>query len=90
MADHHYQDCAGANAYKVSAVTSQLALPAGYSATQDAARSVGPTGTAAPGCATDPGVQRVTLHVSSGDNRASEQLTIVLRRPCDVSMSVCT
>ena len=78
----NYKPCAAANAYQVSAVVNQLSLPNGYSATQDAAKSVGPTGTAAAGCASDTGVQQVTLHVSSGDDRASEQLTIVLRKPC--------
>jgi Tfp pilus assembly protein PilV len=33
-------------------------------------------------CATDTGVQRVSLTVGSIDGRASEQLDVVLRKPC--------
>jgi prepilin-type N-terminal cleavage/methylation domain-containing protein len=74
VADHHYQACAGADAYKVSSVMSQLALPSGYIPTQDAARSVDATGTAASGCVTDTGIQQVTLQ---------------LRKPCDPSVTPC-
>jgi type II secretory pathway pseudopilin PulG len=87
---NHYQNCAATNGYKVGAVTSQLALPGGYSATQDAAKSIDSTGIVADGCSSDTGIQQVTLRVSSGDNRSSEQLTIVLRRPCDPSVAPCT
>jgi type II secretory pathway pseudopilin PulG len=34
---------------------------------------------------TDPGYQRVTLTVSSQDNRAAETLDLILRLPCDKS-----
>jgi Tfp pilus assembly protein PilV len=34
------------------------------------------------GCTTDPGVQRVSLHVWSEDNRADETLDVIIRKPC--------
>lgn len=33
-------------------------------------------------CSTDTGVQQVTLQVRSNDGRATEKLTIVIRKPC--------
>lgn len=81
----NYKPCAATDAYQVPAVMSRLSLPAGFTATQDAAKAVGPTG-ALTGCATDTGIQQVTLHVSSADHRATESLTIVLRDPCDPSV----
>jgi type II secretory pathway pseudopilin PulG len=82
----NYQPCAGADYY-----TNHISfpLPSGYTATQDAARSVGPMG-ATSTCTTDTGVQQVTLHVVSADGRASEGLTVVLRRPCDPSVAACS
>jgi type II secretory pathway pseudopilin PulG len=85
-----YQPCATQDAYQVPAVTSSLNLPAGFTATQDAADSVDATGAAAAGCVADTGVQLVTLHVASSDDRSHEQLTILLRKPCDPSVSPCT
>ena len=85
-----YQPCATQDAYQVPVVTTSLGLPAGFTATQDAADSVDATGAAAAGCATDTGVQLVTLHVASSDNRSHEQLTILLRKPCDPSVNPCT
>lgn len=85
----NYKACAGTDFYtgKVS-----LSLPAGYIATQGAARSVGADGVAAAGCsvATDTGVQRVALDVKSADGRVDESLVIVLRNPCDPSVSICS
>lgn len=86
----HYVPCAGANDYRTSAVVSRLGLPAGYTATQAAAKSVGPTGAADPGCTSDTGVQQLALTVSSNDGRAAEKLVIVVRKPCDPSVATCT
>jgi hypothetical protein len=33
-------------------------------------------------CTTDSGVQRVTLQVSSNDNRATETVDVIIRKPC--------
>lgn len=80
-----YQPCAAADAYKVGAVTSRLALPAGYSATQAAATNVGQ-----PTCTTDDGVQQLKLTVATPDHRGDETLYLVLRKPCDPSVAPCT
>jgi len=91
----NYKPCAAANAYNVSAVTSTLNLPPGYKATQDAALSVGPTG-ATGTCSSDTGTQQLTLHVASAsaagvpDGRATETLVIIVRKPCDPSVSACS
>ncbi|HJQ47749.1 MAG TPA: type II secretion system protein [Amycolatopsis sp.] len=34
------------------------------------------------GCTSDSGLQRLTLQVASSDGRASEQLVVVIRKPC--------
>ena len=81
----NYQPCAAAN-YYTSRVS--FGLPSGFTATQDRALSVGPTG-ATSTCPADPGLQQVTLHIASSDGRASESLTIVLRKPCDPSVTAC-
>lgn len=39
---------------------------------------------------TDHGVQQLTLQVASTDQRATEQLVIVVRRPCSPSQSTCS
>jgi type II secretory pathway pseudopilin PulG len=77
----NYKPCAGADSYNISAVTSQLDLPSGYSAHHTAA--LGLTSTGGTTSCTDIGVQRLDLTIASSDSRASEQLTIILRRPCD-------
>ncbi len=41
-------------------------------------------------CGTDTGVEQLTLHVASTDNRADEQLIIVVRKPCRLSDSLCS
>jgi len=38
----------------------------------------------------DQGVQRVTVRVHSLDGRASEQLQVIIRRPCRTSEALCT
>ena len=79
----NYLPCAEADAYNLSAVTSQLDLPAGYAAHHR--QAVPLTATGADGSCPDQGIQRVELTVSSGDDRAAETLTIILRRSCDPS-----
>ncbi|MFF0264211.1 prepilin-type N-terminal cleavage/methylation domain-containing protein [Kribbella sp. NPDC004536] len=38
-------------------------------------------------CATDLGLQRLILQVASNDGRASERVTVVLRKPCGLDTS---
>lgn len=80
----NYQPCAGGDAYNLGDVTSQLNLPAGYSAHHAAAVPL--TSTGAPASCPDRGVQRLELTVHSPDDRAVEHLTVVLRRSCDPSL----
>ena len=40
-------------------------------------------------CGTDRGLQKVTVLVRSNDSRASEQLDVVLRKPCRISDPAC-
>jgi type II secretory pathway pseudopilin PulG len=76
----NYVGCAGANAYSPGTVG--YTVPAGHSAQQAAAVPLDGNGTtlACPGG--DQGVQRLRLSVSSSDGRATETLTIVVRRAC--------
>jgi type II secretory pathway pseudopilin PulG len=83
----NYKACAGANWYTPAKVG--FTVPSGYTVDQSVALAVSPTG-ATSACGTDTGVQRVTLTVSSTDNRASEKLYVVLRKPCDPSVAACT
>jgi type II secretory pathway pseudopilin PulG len=42
-----------------------------------------------PSCGTDLGLQQLKVQVASADQRASEQLTIVVRKPCGLGMTLC-
>jgi hypothetical protein len=41
-------------------------------------------------CAPDPGVQRVTVRVASNDDRASETIHVIIRKPCRASDPSCS
>jgi len=80
----NYVKCAGANAYGPAVVG--YTVPAGYSAPQQAAaETLAGDGSVATGSCPgrDQGVQRLRLSVSSTDGRATETLTIVVRRSCE-------
>jgi type II secretory pathway pseudopilin PulG len=80
-----YVACAGAN--EAAARTGYLAayaVPAGYQAAVTNVEYWNGT-SFVDACATgttDIGVQRVTVAVNSADQRATESLTVVIRRPC--------
>ena len=79
-----YSACAAASAY--AAGTVGYAAPTGYTASPVSIRYW--TGAAwSASCGTDSGLQQLTLAVSSTDTRASEQLTVVLRKPCGLGSS---
>lgn len=80
-----YVACAGTGAY---AAPAGFAVPAGYTAGVVGVRYWTGTGWS-PGCGTDTGAQQVTLHVASADERADEQLVIVVRKPCGLSDAIC-
>lgn len=77
----NYVPCAGANAYSPGTVG--YTVPAGHNAQQAAAVPLVGNGTAATCPGGDDGVQRLRLTVSSADGRATETLTIVVRRSCE-------
>lgn len=81
-----YVACAGAAAYSPATVGFDGELPAGYAGTHSAAERVPPNGDPAPAgrvCSgNDTGVQQVLVTVSSNDGRASEELAVLLRKPC--------
>lgn len=74
-----YAACAAPSAYSPGAVG--FTVPSGYTATAVSVRYwSGAAWTAGP-CA-DVGLQELTVQVASSDNRASERLVLVLRKPC--------
>lgn len=75
----HYADCAGSGAYSPSTVG--FTVPTGYTPTQSVAVSVNATGGTS-SCSGDTGTQRITLKLATSDNRATESLTVILRKPC--------
>lgn len=86
--DANYVRCAAAGTYTPAAVG--YTPPAGYTASQAAAEPLDGNGvviTAGSCPARDRGVQRLTLTVHSNDNRATERLTIVVRRSCGTGTS---
>jgi type II secretory pathway pseudopilin PulG len=77
----NYVKCAGANAYSPAAVG--YTVPSGFSAQQAAAVPLAGDGSARTCPGGDQGVQRLRLSVSSADGRATETLTVVVRRSCE-------
>ncbi|HEY3260017.1 MAG TPA: prepilin-type N-terminal cleavage/methylation domain-containing protein [Pseudonocardiaceae bacterium] len=76
-----------ANGYQASCTpgyAAGFAAPAGYSAPRIAAVAFWNGSTFPATCVAtgDRGVQRLTLEVSSVDNRATERLVILVRKPC--------
>jgi prepilin-type N-terminal cleavage/methylation domain-containing protein len=87
VADGHYVDsCASPAPYALGS----FAVPAGFQ------HSVVPgsirywDGAAWQStCTTDKGLQKLTVRVASADDRASEQLDVVLRKPCGLGDDLC-
>jgi type II secretory pathway pseudopilin PulG len=77
----NYVPCAAANAYSPGTVG--YTVPAGHNAQQAAAVPLVGDGTAGSCPGGDNGVQRLRLTVSSADGRATETLTVVVRRNCE-------
>lgn len=81
--DGNYVRCAGAGAYAPGTVG--YSVPSGYTVAQSAAQPLDGNGaviTTGTCPSRDRGVQRLTLTVISTDSRATERLTIVVRRSC--------
>lgn len=87
-ADGNYVRCAGTNTYTPGLVG--FSVPGGYTVSQAAAEPLDGNGSvitsgSCPG--RDKGIQRLRLTVASGDGRATERLTIVVRRSCGTGTS---
>lgn len=78
----NYVPCASANAYPPGAV--DFDVPTGYTASHTPAVPLAGNGAAAGGgCpGADTGLQRIKVTVQSNDSRATEVLTVVVRRAC--------
>ncbi|AIY16965.1 prepilin-type N-terminal cleavage/methylation domain-containing protein [Pimelobacter simplex] len=83
----HYVSCASASAYTPGVVG--FDEPDGYTAQQEGAAQPldGDGSVLSGGSCPDRGVQRLRLSVRSDDGRATERLTIVVRRACGATTS---
>lgn len=75
-----YTSCATPSAYAPGTV-GFTTIPTGYTAAAVTVRYWSGTAWTAGPC-TDLGLQELTIKVASSDTRASEQLVVVLRKPC--------
>lgn len=80
VANTGYIACAAPSSYAPGAV-GYTTVPSGYTATPVAVRYWSGAAWVASPCA-DVGLQELTVQVASSDTRASEQLVVVLRKPC--------
>jgi hypothetical protein len=80
VASGHYMTCVGSTA--TTYASAPFTAPTGFAASATAAKSWNVTTSQWVTCATDNGYQLVTLTVTSSDGRASEKLSVVLRKPC--------
>lgn len=83
-----------AGGYVLCASPSSYAAPPGYTAPTGFTSSVTSvrywSGTAwGSSCGADSGLQQVNVRVASTDGRASEQLTVVVRRGCGLKDALC-
>ena len=80
--------------YVACASKASYASPAGFTVPSGYAKSVGSvqywTGSGwQSNCTSDTGLQQLTIQVASADGRASEQLVVVVRKPCGLTDSPC-
>jgi type II secretory pathway pseudopilin PulG len=82
-----YTACASPAAYAPGAVG--FSAPSGYAASAVTVRYWSGTAWTAGSCTgpTDVGLQQLTIQVASADTRATEQLVLVLRKPCGAGSS---
>jgi prepilin-type N-terminal cleavage/methylation domain-containing protein len=78
-----YVACAGPGSYATG-----FAVPSGYAKSVVSVRYWNGSAWQA-GCTTDTGLQQLTIKVSSADDRAGEQLVVVVRKPCGLSDAPC-
>ena len=82
-----YRPCGSTSDYTTLAAS--FTPPAGYQDSVVRTRYWAPGGGWQTSCSSDIGLQQLTLQVASSDNRASEQLVIVLRKPCGLTDALC-
>jgi type II secretory pathway pseudopilin PulG len=80
-----YTSCASPSAYAPGTVG--FSAPAGYTASAVTMRYWSGTAWTAGSCSSDLGLQQLTIQVASSDTRATEQLVLVLRKPCGAGSS---
>jgi type II secretory pathway pseudopilin PulG len=78
--------CAGASAYLSPA---GFVAPSGFTATVTAISYWNGSGFVST-CSADAGVQKLSLLVTSSDNRAKESLSVIIRMPCRSTDKACT
>jgi type II secretory pathway pseudopilin PulG len=78
-----YVACAGVGSYATG-----YAVPAGYAKSVVSVRYWNGGGWQS-SCSADTGLQQLTIQVASADGKASEQLAVVVRKPCGLSDSPC-
>jgi type II secretory pathway pseudopilin PulG len=82
-----YTGCARPSAY---ASPTGFAAPDGYAATVTSVTYWDQKSSSfVPGCATDSGLQMVSLSVSSTDTKVNETLAVIVRNPCRKSDATC-
>jgi type II secretory pathway pseudopilin PulG len=86
VAAGHYVPCATTTSYAFGSVG--FTKPGGYTPSVNAVVYWN-GGAWVSGCGTDLGLQQLKVQVASTDLRASEQLTIVVRKPCGLGMTIC-
>lgn len=87
VADGHYvDDCGSPAAYALGS----FAVPTGFQHSVVAGSIQYWNGTAWQStCTTDKGLQKLTVQVASDDLRATEQVVVVLRKPCRLGDDLC-
>lgn len=81
-----YTACASPSAYAPGVSGINFSAPTGYTASAVTVRYWSGTAWVASPC-TDLGLQQLTIRVASTDTRATEELVVVLRKPCGLGSS---
>jgi prepilin-type N-terminal cleavage/methylation domain-containing protein len=84
---HYIDSCASPAGYALAS----FAVPSGYQHSVVAGSIRYWNGSAWQStCTTDKGLQKLTVQVASDDNRATERVVVVLRKPCGLGNDLCS
>jgi Tfp pilus assembly protein PilV len=72
----------------VTTYGSTFAAPAGYTASVTAVTYWNGSGFDSASCSSDPGIEKLSLRVTSSDSRATASMVLVIRRPCRAADAV--